>query len=127
MKGSRIGGLITIKEWPPDHPFKRKYLIHKGLYNFNDLFQKHTEFHDSKSLAGLQVADICAHIFYRYFRSDPDVRAFDMLRPRVVGKHGVVLRDVTVNESSLIKDDLANHVSEFDLEEWKRLADDRSR
>lgn len=43
MKSSRIGTIKTIKEWPPDHPFKRKYRIHKGLVDYNDLFHKHTE------------------------------------------------------------------------------------
>jgi hypothetical protein len=125
MKSSRIGTNFAIKEWPPDHPFKRKYRVYKGLVDYNDLFHNHTDFHDSKSMVGLQVADICANIFYRYFRDDPDTRAYDTLRPRVVGRDGYVLRVVTVDETSLHKDDLANHVSEFDLEKWKRLADER--
>jgi hypothetical protein len=32
---------------------------------------------------------------------------------------------VTVDDTSLHKDNLANHVSEFDLEKWKRLADEK--
>ncbi|HYN14362.1 MAG TPA: DUF3800 domain-containing protein [Terriglobales bacterium] len=127
MKSSRIGTIMTIKEWPPDHPFKRKYRIHKGLFDYNDLFHKHTDFHDSRSMVGLQVADICANIFYRYFRNDSDIRAFDVLRPRIVGKDGSVIHIVSVDDTSLHKDDLSNHVSEFDLEEWKRLADERAR
>ena len=127
MKSSRIGTNFSIKEWPPDHPFNRKYRLYKGLLDYNDLFHKHTDFHDSKSMVGLQVADICANIFYRYFRDDPDTRAYDALRPRVVGRDGYVLRIVTVDDRSLHKDDLANHVSEFDLEKWKRLADERDR
>jgi hypothetical protein len=46
-----------------------------------------------------------------------------MLEPRVVDKDGYVIRNVTVDETSLHKDDLSNHVSPFDLEGWKRLAD----
>jgi Protein of unknown function (DUF3800) len=116
---------MTVKEWPPEHPFRRKYRIHKGLYDYKDHFHKHTDFHDSKSMVGLQIADICANIFYRYFREDQDTRACDALRPRVVGKEGSVIHIVTVDERSLHKDDLSNHVSEFNLEEWKRLADER--
>ncbi|HEU5413377.1 MAG TPA: DUF3800 domain-containing protein [Candidatus Angelobacter sp.] len=127
MKNSRQRGVTTIKEWPPDHPFKRKYLVYKGLFDFNDLFRNHTNFRDSKSMIGLQVADICAHIFYRNFRDFPDPRAFDALRPRVVGKNGIVLHTITVTEASLHHDDLANHVGTFDIDEWKRLADERSR
>jgi len=126
MKKSRIGTIAAIKEWAPDHPFNRKYKLHKGLLNFGDLFHKHTDFYDSKSMIGLQVADICANVFYRYFRDEPDTRAFDLLRPRVVGRDGYLIRIVTVDDSSLHKDDLANHVSEFDLEKWKRLADERA-
>jgi hypothetical protein len=125
MKPSRIGTIMSIKEWPPDHPFKRKYRMHKGLVNYGDLFHNHTGFHDSRSMIGLQVADICANICYRYFREDSDTRAYDALRPRVVGRDGYEIRIVAVDESSLHKDDLSNHVSEFDLEEWKRLADER--
>ena len=124
MKSSRLGTIIAIKDWPPEHPFKRKYRIHKGLCDYGDLFHKHTDFYDSKSFIGLQVADICAHIFYRYFRDNVDTRAFDMLRPRVVGRDGYVIRNITVDDRSLHRDDLSNHVREFDLEEWKRRADD---
>jgi hypothetical protein len=125
MKTSRIGTIVAIKEWPPDHPFNRKYRLDKGLVNYNDLFHNHTDFHDSKSMVGLQVADICANVFYRYFRGDPDTRAYDMLRPRVVGRDGYVMRIVTVDDTSLHKDDLSHHVSEFSLEKWKRMADER--
>jgi hypothetical protein len=126
MKNSRTTGISTIKQWAPEHPFKRKYLVHKGLLDLRDLFNKHTKFRDSKSVIGLQVADICAHIFYRYFRGDEDERAYHVLRPRVVGKGGTVLHTVNVTEESLHKDDLSNHVGTFDLEEWKRLADART-
>jgi hypothetical protein len=125
-KTSRTGTLMTIKQWGPDHPYNRKYRIQKGLYDYNDLFIKHTEFYDSKSLVGLQIADICANIFYRYFRKDPDIRAYDVLKSRVVGRDGYLIRMITVDESSLHQDDLSNHVSEFDMEEWKRLAEERT-
>ena len=126
MKSSRVGSMFVIKEWPPEHPFRRKYEIQKGLFDHSDLFQKHTDFHDSKSMVGLQVADICANIFYRYFRDEPDTRAYDMLRPRVVGRDGSVIHIISVDDTSLHKDDLSNHVSEFDLAELKRLADQRA-
>jgi Protein of unknown function (DUF3800) len=101
MKPSRRGTIKTPKEWPADHPFNRKYRSHKGLFNYNDLFYKHTDFHDSKSMVGLQVADICANIFYRFFRDDPDTRAYEMLRPRVVCEGGYLIRNVSVDDTSL--------------------------
>ena len=100
--------------------------MHKGLHDYNDLFHNHTDFHDSKSMIGLQVADICANIFYRYFRDNPDTRAYEMLRPRVVGKDGYLIRIITVDDSSIPKDDPSNHVGVFDMEEWKRRADERT-
>ena len=88
MKSSRAS-IMTIKQWPPDHPYRKKYMIHKGLYDYNDLFRNHTAFYDSKSTIGLQVADICANICYRYHRDKrSETRAYDMLRPRVMGKDG---------------------------------------
>lgn len=125
MKSSR-GRIYTLKEWAPDHPFRRKYRVHKGLHDYNDLFHKHTDFYDSKSMIGLQVADICANIFYRYFRDDPDTRAYDALRPRIVGKDGSVIHIMSVDDTSFHKDDLSNHVRVFDMEEWKRLADEQA-
>jgi hypothetical protein len=119
----RTGVFMTPKEWPPNHPFKQKYGTHKGLSDYSDLFYKHTDFRDSKSMVGLQIADICANIFYRYFRDDQDTRAYDALRPRIVGRDGSVIHCISVDDTSLHKDDLSNHVSEFDLEEWKRIAD----
>jgi hypothetical protein len=124
-KSSRVGTIVSIKQWPPDHPFNRKYRIQKGLRDFKDLFQKHTDFYDSKTVVGLQIADICANIFYRFFRDNPDTRAYENLRPRVVGKDGYVIRIISVDDTSLHKDDLSNHVSAFDLERWKRLANER--
>jgi hypothetical protein len=59
----------------------------------------------------IQVADICTNIFYRYFRKDPDIRAYDVLKSRVVGRDGYLIRMITVAERSLHKDDLSNHVS----------------
>lgn len=127
MKSSRVGTGFVISEWPPEHPFRRKYQMHKGLFNHQDLFHKHTDFYDSKSQIGLQVADICANIFYRHYRDDQDTRAYDMLRPRVVGREGYVMRVVTVDETSLHKDDdLAAHVGTIDVAEWKRMADERA-
>jgi hypothetical protein len=73
----------------------------------------------------IQVADICTNIFYRYFRKDPDIRAYDVLKSRVVGRDGYLIRMITVAERSLHKDDLSNHVSAFDMDEWKRLTEVR--
>jgi hypothetical protein len=127
MKSSR-GAIFSIKNWPPEHPYKRKYRVYKGLTDYRDLFQNHTSFQDSKSMIGLQVADICANICYRYYRDDrSDTRAYDTLRPRVMGRDGIEIHLITVDERSLHKGDLSDLVTVFDMEKYKRLADERER
>ena len=60
-------------------------MIHKGLYDYRDLFHNHTAFRDSKAVIGLQVADICANICYRFHRSDrKDLGAYTLLWRRIM-------------------------------------------
>jgi hypothetical protein len=125
MRSARKGGLATPNSWSMDHPFKRKYVLHKGLLDLTDLFRNNTDFHDSRTHIGLQVADICAHISYRFFRNDPDVRAYANIQPRLVCRGGHDLNLVVVDQSSILKDDLANHVGTFDIEAWKRMGEER--
>ncbi len=106
------------------HPFLRKYEMHPGLLNFNELFVKHTGFFQSHTMSGLQISDICANICYRYHRGEEELTAYHNLRPRVVGRDGCALHLVHLNESSLHKDDPRKHVGVFDVEEWKRRADE---
>lgn len=127
MKSSRKGGFVTVKDWSErKHPFYRKYIIAEGLYDFKDLFVKHTGFHDSREYVGLQVADICANICYREFRDAPDLEAYQYLRPRIMGKDGREITSITVDERSLHQGDLSQHVKAFDLDEWKAAAAQRN-
>jgi hypothetical protein len=107
MKSSRES-IMTIKEWPPDHPYKKKCMMHKGLYDYRDLFHDHTVFRDSKSVIGLQIADICANICYRFYRDDrKDIRAYTLLWRRIMCKGGAEIHVITVDERSLHKGDLS--------------------
>jgi hypothetical protein len=127
MKSSRRG-IMTLKEWPPDHPFKKKYRIYKGLSDYRDLFHNHTVFRDSKSAIGLQVADICANICYRFYRSDhKDRRAYTLLWRRIICEGNAEIKVITVDERSLHKGDLSELVGVLDVEEYKRLADSGER
>lgn len=126
MKSSRSGTLFGIKEWPPEHPYNRRYRVYKNLTDHRDLFQSHMSFEDSKSMIGLQVADICANICYRYYRNDSsDTRAYDTLRPRIMGRDGIEIHLITVDERSLHQGDLSDLVTVFDMERYKHLADER--
>lgn len=120
MKSSRQS-IMTVKEWPPDHPYKKKYMMSKGLYDYRDLFHNHTVFGDSKSVIGLQVADICANICYRFYRSDhKDNRAYTRLWRRIMCEGGAEIHIMTVDERSLHKGDLSELVGILDVEEYKR-------
>lgn len=105
------------------HPFMRKYEIHPGVFNFNPLYVRGTGFFRSKDLPGLQIADICSNICYRYHRGERGLPAYRRLRPRIVGRDGREVTVVHIDESSLHQDDLRNHVTPLDIEEYKRIAD----
>jgi|SRR5579872_1745305 len=125
MKSSRES-IMTIKQWPSDHPYKKKYMMHKGLYDYRDLFHNHTAFQDSKAVIGLQVADICANVCYRFYRDDrKDIRAYEKLFRRIMCKGGAEIHVITVDERSLHKGDLSELVGVLDMDEYKRLADEK--
>lgn len=125
MKSSRRS-IMTVKEWPPDHPYKKKYMIHKGLYDYRDLFHNHTVFQNSKSVIGLQVADICANICYRFYRGDRrDIGAYTSLWRRIMCEGKAEIHIITVDERSLHKGDLSDLVGILDVDEYKRLAEEQ--
>ena len=106
-----------------NHPFIKKYEIHPGLIDLNDLFTRHTGFFQSHKVAGLQIADICAHICYRHHRGEERLPAYWNLRPRIVCRGGDRVTLIHLDEKSLHRDDPKAHVGIFDIEEWKRRAD----
>src|SRR5260370_12807316 len=46
------------------------------------------DFANSKSDVGLQIADICANICYRFSSRNPKYRAYRLLRSRILGPTG---------------------------------------
>jgi hypothetical protein len=127
MKSSRES-IMTIKQWPSDHPYKKKYMMHKGLYDYRDLFHNHTAFQDSKGMVGLQVADVCANICYRFYRDDrKDIRAYEKLWRRIMCKGGAEIRVITVDERSLHKGDLSELLGVLDMDEYKRLGEEKDK
>jgi hypothetical protein len=105
------------------HPFIHAYSIYPGLLDLNRLFVKNTGFFRSEKIQGLQIADICAHTLYRYYRGNGVSEAYRRMRPRIVGRGGAEINMLLVNENSLHKDDPKNHAGIFDIEEYKRRAD----
>lgn len=118
----RHDALMTPNTWRErGHPFLRKYR-RDGVFYLNDVFINHMHFEDSRNVVGLQVADICAHLSYRYTRHDSDVvPAYTYLRPRIAGKHGTQINIVHFTaEQSIIHDAIENHVTAIDRSESER-------
>jgi hypothetical protein len=87
-----------------DHPFERKYQRSNDLMDVSDLFRDHLNFEDSQQTIGLQIADICAHIGYRYYRGERDLVAYHKLSPRIVRRKRSSLTLIMINEDSLLKE-----------------------
>lgn len=123
---SKKEGTPTPREWDSyDHPFIRNYRVQPGLLNLNSLFARNTGFFRSSKHTGLQIADICANICFRYYRGEEVTSVYQALRPRIVGRDGREMTLVNIDERSLHQDDPTNHVRLQDMEEWKRLASER--
>jgi hypothetical protein len=126
MSHSTKEGILIPRQWREyDHPFLRQFEIHPGLLNLNKLFVRNTGFFSSAKMAGLQIADICANICYRFYRGEGNFPAYQRLRRRIVGRDGRELTLIRVDERGLHQDDPKNHVTLHDPELWKRLADQR--
>jgi hypothetical protein len=60
---------------------------------------------------------------YRHYRGD-ELPSYSNIRPKIIGKDGRELTLIHLDETSLYRDDPQKHGSLFDLEEWKRRADE---
>jgi hypothetical protein len=81
-------------------------------------------FVDSHDVPGVQLADICANICYKYYSSNRKYRPYRLLRSQILGQDGTEIHIGLFNESSLRTDAAENHVhpySEEDLAEDVRL------
>jgi hypothetical protein len=124
-KSSRKEPTVTPNTWRQrSHPFIQTYSIYPGLLDLRLLFVQKMGFFRSEKSPGLQIADICAHTMYRYHRGNGGQDAYQRLRPRIVCREGAEINMLHLNETSLHKDDPKNHVGIFDVEEYKRRADE---
>jgi len=124
-RSHRKEGFVTPDTWAKrDHPFRRKY-GRNGLFDFNDLYQNHMRFDESGAVLGLQIADICAHTCYRYYRGERELKAYWNLRPRIVGRDGRPITLIQFTRDSLYSDGVENHVGILDIEDMKRKAAER--
>ena len=125
MRHAERNPLIIPRGWREQgHPFIRRFEIHPGVLDLNQLYVRDTGFSRSKDVPGLQIADICANICYRYHRGERGLPAYHRLSPRIVGRDGREVTVVHIDESSLHQDDPRHHVTPLDLEQYKRHADE---
>lgn len=111
--------LVTPRQWNDrNHPFTRQYSTGKGVLVTTDLFRNNMRFEDSKTSAGLQLADICANIAFRFYSRSPKYRPFRLMRSRIVRMRGKPpLHLMGFAEESLLTDAPENHVKTFSLEQ----------
>lgn len=110
-----------IRQWPQDHPFRKRYTRENHIVDMSEVYREHTQFVGSEEIPGVQVADICANISYRFFSGNRKYQPYRLLRSRVVGEEGSKIRYGILDESSLLKDAPEKHVlfySEEDLAAW---------
>lgn len=105
-------GFRVPREWRlRNHPYHRKYGKITGITDLTDLLRNHMSFVDSKTVIGIQVADICAQICRRFHCGDTGLEAYELLQARIVGRDDCKLLLVHFNQTSLFKDKPENHVN----------------
>jgi hypothetical protein len=123
-KANETHAFTVPNTWRPEnHPFMRQYdPDDDGVFDLSPLFRDATRFDDSKRVLGLQIADICANICLRAWRSGRYTPGFRNLRPRFMGKGGRWATRIELDERSLHIDTAENHVGTFDLDEFRSMA-----
>jgi len=77
----------------------------------------------SKDTPGVQIADICANIAYRYYGGNRKYRPYNLLRSRILGKDNSEIHYGLLNESSLLTDAPENHISDYTEQEHAAVAE----
>jgi hypothetical protein len=106
------GGFKAPAIWMKrDHPVMRNLISGTNLVDGSILFGKRTYFEDSQSYEGLQLADICAHIFFRYLKNGGVAyEPLTMLRERINDGTGGPIRLIHMSEDHIWKDSAEAHV-----------------
>jgi|ERR1700676_658963 len=121
---SRRKPLLTPREWTErKHPFQEKYSRSARYVEMSDLFRNNMSFADSKQDEGLQIADVCANICYRFSSINSKYRAYRLLRHSILGvtggrgRGGSKLTLLVLDQETLTERSPEEHVKEFSLEE----------
>jgi len=80
IRQNDTAGIPALDTWKDDHPFLAKYGNgNSGELDFKDLFQQNCEFLESHDSFEIQIADIVAIIYNRYFNRKKCVAAYNAL------------------------------------------------
>jgi hypothetical protein len=122
-RNAAVSGATAPK--PPTNicPFNRKYGRARGITDWSDLFKNHVHFVKSNDSLGVQIADVCANICYRFYSGNPKYRPYRLLRSRISGEHNTEIHYGVLNESSLLRDAPENHVKDYTEEELTAMAE----
>lgn len=114
FNGSLREPMLIPKDWSQrDHPANRKYGGGRGLINWTDLFRNHTRFVSSADTLGVQIADTCANICFRFHLGNRKYRPYRLLRSRLCGRGDTKIHYGVLDESSLLRDAPENHVHDY--------------
>jgi hypothetical protein len=80
-------------------------------------------FVDSEEILGVQIADICANICYRYHSGKRKYRPYRLVRPKIAGRGHTKMHYGVLNQSSLMTDAPENHVLPYSEDDLAALAE----
>jgi Protein of unknown function (DUF3800) len=117
------GGFKVPAAWVDrNHPVLRGMRPGTKLVDGSTLFGEHMYFADSERSEGVQLADICAHIFFRYLQN-PKVSYSPLSRLHTrINDGGSAIRLIHMSEEHIWKDSPEAHIHAIKPEDYFREA-----
>jgi Protein of unknown function (DUF3800) len=100
------------------HPLLKNMRPDNNVVDGAELLLEHTYFADSQAYEGLQLADICAHICFRYLKDGVPYEPLTLLRARINDGSGGPIRLIHLSENHIWNDSAEAHVYEVTPEEF---------
>ncbi|MFL6388385.1 MAG: DUF3800 domain-containing protein [Terriglobales bacterium] len=113
------GGFKAPSAWlNRNHPLLKNMRSDINMVDGSELLLRHTYFANSQPSEGLQLADMCAHICFRYFRNGVTYEPLTLLRERINDGSGGPIRLIHLSEDHIWKDSAEAHVYEMTPEQF---------
>lgn len=113
------GGFKAPSGWlKRNHPLLKNMRRDTNVVDGSELLLEHTYFADSRPSEGLQLADICAHICFRYLKNGIPYEPLTLLREQINDGTGGPIRLIHLSEDHIWKDSAEAHVYEVTPEEF---------